>query len=303
MSTINASHLRLLAIYATVIECGSFAGAARRLNTSRSRISEQVASLESDLGIRLLQRSTRKLKITPEGDAVYRKASKLNELLTEIEAVAVPDRPSGRVSITMNHDIAHLFFLPVIEKFKARHPEVQLDIILDDARLDLIEEQIDLAIRIGFPRDDSVIARMLHEERFALYASPDYLKTNGTPTNLESLKHHRWVLFTQVTKRATQQLRYQGEIVEIRPDDYYRCNSPLLGQQMLIRGLGLGVLLPSTVRKEINDGLLVQLMPEISSDPLMFSLVYPSRRQMPQRIRVLIDFLIGERIFEETGHV
>ena len=298
MSTINPGHLRLLAVYATVVECGSFAGAARRLNTSRSRVSEQVASLEADLGIRLLQRSTRKLKITPEGDGVYQQAAKLNDLLAAVESAATQDQPSGRVSITMNHDIAHLYFLPVIEKFRTRYPEVQLDIILDDARLDLIEEQIDLAIRIGYPRDDSVVARMLHEERFALYASPDYLEKNGTPTSLESLKHHSWVLFTQVTKRATQQLRYQGEIVEIRPEDYYRCNSPLLGQQMLIKGLGLGVLLPSTVRDEVKEGRLVQLMPEISSDPLIFSLVYPSRRQMPLRIRVLIDFLIDERIFD-----
>ncbi|MEZ5538190.1 MAG: LysR substrate-binding domain-containing protein [Thiolinea sp.] len=297
MSTINISHLRLLAIYATVVECGSFAGAAHRLNTSRSRISEQVASLEADLGVRLLQRSTRKLKITPEGDAVYRQAAKLNELLTEVEAVVAPERPSGRVAITMNHDIAHLYFLPVMEKFHARYPEVQLDIILDDSRLDLIEEQIDLAIRIGYPRDDSVIARMLHEERFALYASPEYLEKNGTPSSLESLKNHRWVLFTQVTKGATQQLRYQGQIVEIRPENYYRCNSPLMGQQMLIRGLGLGVLLPGTVRKEVREGRLLQLMPEISSDPLIFSLVYPSRRQIPQRIRVLIDFLVEEKIF------
>lgn len=298
MSTINHSHLRLLAIFATVIETGSFAAAARKLNTSRSRISEQVAALEADLGIRLLQRSTRQLTITAEGERVYQQASALDDILKEVEAVATPPQPSGRVAITMNHDIAHKYVLPVLEDFRQRYPQIQLDLILDDDRRDLIGEQIDLGIRIGFPKDDSLVARILHEERFGLFASPAYLHRAGTPTTLDELASLRWITLLQTSQSGIQRLKMDHQTVEIRPGDACRCNSPLMVQQMVIAGLGVGLLLPTTVRDAVAAGQLVPIMPSLHSDPLVFALVYPSRKQVPLRTRALIDYLLQARIFD-----
>lgn len=298
MSTINHSHLRSLAIYATVIECGSFAAAARKLNTSRSRISEQVASLEADLGIRLLQRSTRQLTITPEGEQVYQQVAVLDDILNEVEAVAAPTIPSGRVAITMNHDIAHKHFLPVVAKFQATYPEVQLDLIVDDNRRDLIADQIDLAIRIGFPRDDSLVARVLHEESFALFASPEYIKRFGEPQSLDDLTKAHWITLTQASHTGIQHLRFKDEMVEITPKNDIRCNSPMLLQQLVVQGQGVGMLLPTTVKHERNNHQLVQCMPNLRSEPLIFSLIYPSRRQVPLRTRVLIDYLLNTHLFD-----
>jgi len=298
MNSINYSHLRLLAIFSTVVEAGSFAAAARKLKSSRSRISEQVAQLETDLGVRLLQRSTRQLTATHEGQQVYEQARQLPDILKGIEAIATPAEPSGRVAITMNHDIAHKYVLPVLADFQAQYPQVQLDLILDDSRVDLISEQIDLAIRIGIPKDDSLIARIMHEERFILCASPSYLETSGTPKNIADLEKLRWITLIQKGHQDIQYLQRKGKNVEVKLSDFYRCNSPLMVQQMTLQGLGISTLLPSTVKEALAAGDLVQVLPSISSDLMVFSLVYPSRRQVPLRTRVLIDFLLAAKMFD-----
>ena len=297
MREIDFSHLRLLAIFATVIETGTFAATARKLNTSRSRISEQVSQLESDLGVRLLQRSTRQLNITSEGQEVYQQARQLPDILQQIEAITTPPEPSGRVAITMNHDIAHKYVLPVLHDFKQQYPQVKLDLILDDTRLDLISEQIDLAIRIGFPRDETIIARKMHQERFSLFASPDFIDKYGEPKSITECEQLPWVLLQQTNQGDVQTMRRRNETIEIKPQDFFRCNSPLAMQQMVVQGLGMGALLPSTVKQQIEAGQLIAIMPTLSSDPLTFSLVYPSRRQIPLRTRVVIDYLLAANIF------
>lgn len=298
MSTMRFSHLRQLATFAIVVETGSFAAAARRIDTSRSRVSEQITALEADLGTRLLQRSTRQLKLTSEGAEVYEQARRLPDILNQVEAVAHTAVPSGRVAITMNHDIAHKYVLPVLDRFQALYPEVKLDLMLDDSPVDLISEQIDLGIRIGFPKDDTLIARMLHEESFALFASPEYLARQGTPSTLEALEAHRWVTLLQTSHDGSLRMRQNDELVEIKARDYYRCNSPLLAQQMIAQGLGIGALLPTTVKDELAKGALVPVMPSLQSDPLVFSLVYPSRRQVPPRTKAVIEYLLAARIFD-----
>jgi len=297
LSTINFSHLRLLAIFATVIETGSFAATARRLHSSRSRISEQVAQLEEILGIRLLQRSTRQLNITPEGQQVYEQARQLSGILQNVDAATISEVPQGRVAITMNHDIAHKYVLPVLAQFQQRYPQVQLDLILSDDKLDLISEQIDLGIRVGIPKDDSLIARLMHEEYFAIFANPKYLQQFGVPKTVKELEKYHWISLTQTSRNDVQQFRQKNKTIEIRPHSFYRCNSPLMVQQMIINGLGIGALLPTTVSAEIERGALIQLMPSLSSEALVFSLVYPSRHQVPLRTRVLIDYLLEAKIF------
>lgn len=280
-----------------VVEQGSFAAAARALRSSRSRISEQVAGLESDLGVRLLQRTTRQLRLTREGSEVYEQARRLPDILQNIEAITSPSVPRGRVAITLNHDIAHKYLLPVLADFQRQYPEVQLDLVVSDEKLDLIGEQIDLGIRIGIPKDDSLIARVMHEERFALFASPEYLECAGTPKNTTALERCAWINLVQTGHGDTQYLTCNGKTVALNPKRFYRCNSPLLMQQMVVQGFGLGLLLPTTVKEEVAQGQLVQLCPELRSEPLVFSLIYPSRRQVPQRTRVLIDYLLSIKLF------
>ncbi|WP_028110037.1 LysR family transcriptional regulator [Ferrimonas futtsuensis] len=297
MSTINFSQLKPLAIFSLVVESGSFAAAARKLNTSRSRVSEQVAGLEAALGVRLIQRSTRQLAVTPEGDRIYQLARTLPEVLNEVEAIGQPAVPSGRVALTVTHDVGVKHLAPVLEGFCQRYPQIQLDLILSDDPLDLIAEQIDVGIRIGLPKDGSLVARVLHEEAFSLYASPKYLEQHGTPSRVTDLEDHRWITLFQSGSDGAQHLIYQGNSLTVRPPNFFRTSSPLMMQQMMSDGLGIGCLLPVTVQQELAEGRLVQLMPEISSERLIFTLIYPFRRQVPQRVRCLIDYLLEAKLF------
>lgn len=235
------------------------------------------------MGVRLLQRSTRQLTATHEGQEVYEQARQLPDILKSIDAITTPAEPSGRVAITMNHDIAHKYVLPVLADFQAQYPQVQLDLMLDDSRVDLISKQIDLAIRIGIPKDDSLIARIMHEERFILCASPSYLKSFGIPKNINDLEKLRWITMIQKGQQDIKYLQRKGKSLEVQLKDFYRCNSPLMVQQMTLQGLGISTLLPSTIKEALTAGDLIHVMPSISSDLMTFSLVYPSRRQVPLR--------------------
>lgn len=297
MSTIDFTNLRLLAVFATVVELGSFAAAARKLNTSRSRVSEQIASLETVLAVRLLQRSTRKLTVTSEGRNVYEQAQLLPDILQKVESITHTEIPSGRVAITMNHDTAHKYILPVLADFQAQYPEVYLDFILSDDTLDFIDDQIDLGIRIGTTIDDSLIARPLHEEKLALFASSSYLAQAGTPVTVEDLENCRWVTLMQTNFNDSLRLWENGAPLEIRPKDFYRCNAPLMMQQMVANGMGICALFPSMVQQEVNNKQLINVMPSVRSDTLTLALVYPSRRQIPQRTRVVIDYLLAADMF------
>ncbi len=298
MSTINYNHLKLLAIFVTTVESGSFAGAARKLNTSRSRVSEQISALELDLGIRLLQRSTRKLTLTDEGAQIFAQASQLPKLLNSIEAIATPAEPAGRVSLTLNYDIGEKFVLPVLAEFQATYPHIQLDLVFNDSKLDLISENIDLAIRIGIPKDNALVARVMHEEKFALFASPTLLKDKGIPANINALEALPWIVCSPLINNGLHHLFRRTVPVEVKPTSFTQVNSPLMAQKMAVNHQGVGLLLPSTIKAELEENKLVPVMPELSGESVVFSLIYPSRKQLPKRTRAVIDFLLAKTFFK-----
>lgn len=298
MSTIGYQHLRPLAIFVRVVDEGSFAAAARSLKSSRSRVSEQITQLEDDLGVRLLHRSTRKLSLTEEGRRVYDKVRALPRLLEETIEIATQEKPSGRVSITATHDVGVSQLLPALESFRVLYPDVELDINLSDERLDLVAEGIDMGIRIGLPRDDSLIGRVLYEDRFGLYASRDYLATHGMPRDVEALGRHRWICLNNVSPGGVHRLFRGKELITLASAHYELCNSPHMVIAMAMAGMGLAQLFPSTVRKEVAAGQLVPILPELTGETMIFSLVYPSRKHLPLRTRALIDHLLAARLFD-----
>ena len=299
MSTIGYHHLRPLAIFVRVVDDGSFAEAARHLKTSRSRISEQITQLEDDLGVRLLQRSTRKLSLTEEGRRVYDKVCTLPSLLEETVEIATQEKPSGRVKITATYDVGNTQLPPAIASFREKFPDVELDVILSDKRLDLVAEGIDMAIRIGLPRDDSLIGRVLYEDRFGLYASPAYLQAHGVPKSVEELSAHRWICLSNVSPGGVNRLFRGKELVSVPARKYELTNSPHMVIAMTRAGLGVAQLFPSTVREDVDQGRLVRIMPDLSGETMIFSLVYPSRKHMPLRSRALIDHILAVRLFSE----
>lgn len=295
MSTIDHSKLKHLAIFATVIEKGSFAQAAKTMNTSRSRVSEQVAQLEETLGMRLIQRSTRKLSLTEEGRKVHELAKSLPSLVECVSDIASSNEPSGKVTLSLSNDVAHSFLLPKLEEFKKRFPRITLNLVLNDNTSDLINEDVDLAIRTSFRENSSLVARTLRKEKTGMYASADYIAMYGKPQSICELESHHWLTLSQVSNDGSQLFYLNDDSpVTVIPQRRYICNSPYIIQQMLLSNLGIGVILPSSMQAEIRSGQLVPIMPELQGLELTVCLLYPSRHQVPKRTRCVIDFLLGE---------
>ncbi|SDQ14096.1 LysR family transcriptional regulator [Pseudovibrio sp. Tun.PSC04-5.I4] len=297
MSTVDISKLRHLAIFAKVVECSSFAAAARKLNTSRSRVSEQVAQLEAEIGVSLFHRTTRQISLTGEGKRIYAEVKVLPTVLESVNDLISKDEPMGRVCLSLAHNIAHSHILPILDRFQEAYPNVYLDMKVTDQTSDLISEEIDLAIRTGIPKDSSMISRLLHEESLGIFASPQYLDRTGTPNTILELERHRWVSLYQASPNGSQKLYFDGKATTLVPQSYDTCNSPMTIHRMLLNGLGIGLLLRSSVRKEVTNGLLVPILPEVSGEQLSVTLMYPSKKQVPKRTRCLIDFLLSARLF------
>ena len=296
----NFTNLKRLAVFVEVVQSGSFAEAARRLMSSRSRVSEQIAELESSLGVRLLHRSTRALTLTEEGAKVFAESQSLSSVLDNVNAVVEQNEPKGRVTLSLNHDIAHRFVLPMLPSFYALHPSVKIDLVLDDEKSNLVSEGIDLAIRIGFSPDSAFIARVIHEEPFLLYASPELLRASGPIEDIQQALSLCWINTVQSNPTGIHRLRFQGSIHDILPTNYVSCNSPMAAQALAMNGIGICPLLPTTIRDHVESGKLIHILPEWQSDPLTFSLIYPSRKLLPQRTRVVIDYLLQNNPFKST---
>lgn len=292
MSFENIKQLRALAVFAVVVENSSFSEAARKLQTSRSRVSETVAKLEAELGIRLLNRSTRNLTLTSEGKSVYQHAAQLQQILDDVEIDTNQNIMRGRISLTCNHDVGAKLLAPHFAEFQQCYPDIDLELVLDDEPLDLIAEEIDLAVRVGVPKDSSLVGRALFEDTLKIFASPDYLKRYGIPNTVEELDEHRWIQLPQLFGRKSVELRNKEKRYRVTPKRLHLCSAPLMVKEMLRCGMGLAVLLPSTTQDVINTGDIVPVLPQWTGGTLTFSIMYPSRKHLPHRTRYLIDFLV-----------
>ncbi|MGI9283251.1 MAG: LysR substrate-binding domain-containing protein [Endozoicomonas sp.] len=290
-----------MAIFVCVVDSASFAGAARKMSTSRSRVSEQVSQLEEALGVRLIHRTTRQLSLTEEGRRVYQQVKGLPDILECVSDIVSTREPVGRVSLSLSTDVAQTYVLPILDAFRTRYPGVHLDLVINDETSDLVAHDIDLAIRTSFQDSSSMVARVLYQERTGVYASPKYIGAFGLPRTIKELESLQWLTLSQASKDGSQQLFARGKNVIVKPLDYYSCNSPWMIQRMLLSGLGLGCILPSAVQQDIEEGRLVAVMPELSGESLTVSLVYPSRKKIPRRTRCVIDFLLDADLFHQTA--
>mgnify|MGYP003875891005 FL=1 len=263
-------------------------------------MSETVAGLEESLGVRLLNRSTRQLTLTSDGKRVYQHAAQLQQILDDVEADTNQNSMRGQISITCTHDIGVKHLAGCLAEFEQLYPEVSVQLVLSDESVDLIANEIDLAIRVGIPKDSALIGRAVLEEQLQIFANPDYLEKHGMPTCLEQLSDHRWVFLTQLHSRKNFELIRGEERQKISPKQVHFCNAPLMMQKMLSCGMGMGMSLPSTIQDELAKGELVPVLPEWGGPTLTFSIIYPSRRHLPLRTRCLIEFLIDSRMFRAS---
>jgi DNA-binding transcriptional LysR family regulator len=280
-------------VFAAVIDAGSFAGAAEALQMSRPAVSRHVAELETRLGARLIQRTTRRLSLTPEGELFH---ARVRELLAgmdaaEAEVSARTAEASGvlRLNVPVTFGILHL--APLWGRFRALHQRVRLDVTLSDRVVDLVEEGYDAAVRIARLPDSTLVSRQLASTRVVLCASPGYLRRRGRPKAPQDLKDHDLIGYSYWSSRDEWIFRGPSGEAKVRTEPVLRTNNGDTCRAAALAGQGI-VLQPTfLVGPDLAGGRLVELMPQWQAGELGIYAVYPSRKHLLPKTRRLVDFL------------
>lgn len=277
-----------------VIETGSFSAAALRLGQAKSTTSRLVSALEEHLGVQLLNRTTRRLSVTEAGRDFYEEAVRILGDLREAEAALASDQGAlrGRLRLAAPLSFGLLHLAPALEEFMLLHPELVLDLDLDDRRVNLVEEGFDLGLRIGELEDSSLVARPLAPIRMCLCASPDYLRRHGSPKTPADLAFHAGLVYGNVPEaQQWRLLDSEGRAHSVKVPARLRANNGDVLLQAAIAGLGL-VATPSFLAwQALASGQLVQLLPGYRLAETRAYAIYPGRKRLPERVRLLIEFL------------
>jgi DNA-binding transcriptional LysR family regulator len=291
-----------LAIFVKVVDRAGFAGAARDLRVPTSTVSRTITRLESAAGVRLVHRTTRTVRPTGEGRALY--ASVAPAVATLKSAVRslepVKGQPKGRLRVSVAHDLAATFLIQVMVDFMERHPLVEIDCGISERLSDLVDEGFDIAIRAAVVlRDSSLVVRKLGEAAHGLYASPRYLQKHGAPATVEELERHQCVVFRAKDLAKTWTLRDGDEekTVDVRGrvggDDF------TFVRATVVAGGGIALLPRILCRKDEREGTLVRVLPRFGGRGATICIVYPSRHNVPARVTAFRDFVI--EAFERAG--
>jgi DNA-binding transcriptional LysR family regulator len=287
--------LSAIQVFAQVVETGSFAKAAERLGLSTSAASRHVAELETHLQTRLLNRTTRRVSLTESGRAFYERAVQLLADLAEAEqeasSAAVVPRGTIRLTTSVNFGVRHV--APAIAEFLAAHREVRFDVSLSDRVVDLVEEGFDLAIRVGPPGPENLVARKLGETRLVPCASPDYLAKRGAPQAPEDLARHDCFTYEYVSPRNVWRFRDRsGAERSVRVSGPLHSNNGDLLAEVAARGRGIVFEPAFIVGPEVRAGRLVPLLQDYEPLPVPIYAVYPSRKHLSAKVRRFVEFLI-----------
>ena len=276
--------------FVAVVDAGSFSAAAKRLGVSTSYVSRRVADLEARLGIRLLARSTRKVRMTDAGAEYYRRCIDLTAGLQEANQVVAGETAEvvGRIRIAVAGAFAEQYVAPALAEFAARHPKVQIEISFNSRIINLIDEGFDFAIRYGVLEDSSLIARKLTDRILVACASPDYLKCQGIPRDPEELRDHACLCSNSDRWRFTYP---EGHRV-IRVSGPWTSNSGVALVAAAMQNLGIIYLPRVNLADALETGKLVPILEDFWDRDRATWLVYPSRRHLPLRVRRVIDFLL-----------
>jgi len=279
--------------FVAVVGAGSFVKAAEVLGTSKAAVSRHVAELEQRLGARLLNRTTRKLSLTDDGQDFYQHCVEILESVDEAEAglSARSGEASGRVRVSAPVTLGILYLAPLWGKFLALHPRVTLDVSLSDRTVDAVEEGYDLVVRIAAAPHPTLIGRKLATSRIVLCASPAYLEKHGEPRHPHELAGHDVISYSYWSSR--DEWRFEGPqgAVQVTVHSRLIANSGDTCRAAALEHQGIILQPDFLVGEDLRAGRLKELMPEYRSPELGIYALYSSRKQLPLKLRHLIDFL------------
>lgn len=280
--------LRAMQVFVHIVEAGSLTGAAAVLGMSGPAVVRSLAALESAIGVRLLQRTTRRSSLSDEGREYYERCKRVLAAVDEADTSMSARRsePHGRLRITAPATYGRMHVAPIVNAFIAKYPAVEVDLLLLDRVVDLIEEGLDAAVRIGELPDSTLVARALGETRRVVCAAPAYLRRAGIPKTPAELQAHRCIVFSGLAAANEWAFGAKRQRVAVRP--VLRTNQVDAALDACIRGLGCGQFLSYQVEAALREGRLKRLLKEYEPPPLPIHIVYPHARPS-SNVRAFID--------------
>jgi DNA-binding transcriptional LysR family regulator len=281
-------------VFTKVVETKSFTGAADALGLPKSTVSRKLAQLEERLGVRLVQRTTRKLALTEIGEAYYERCSRIvsdihaaEQLVTDMQAT-----PRGRLRITASVDFSTRYLGEIIAGFLAIHPDINVELEGTDRLVDLIDEGFDLAVRFGPMPESTLIARRIGALALVLCASPTYLARRGTPSSIDELDEHDHILFTPTSRNQTWTLVGPQEATyEFGRPARFASNNFGSVVDVARSGTGISLISEFMIADDLKRGSLVPVLPEWRTRPSEVHAVYPARQNLPPRLTLFLDHL------------
>ncbi|MDP4795355.1 MAG: LysR substrate-binding domain-containing protein [Rhodospirillales bacterium] len=295
-----------MTVFAAVVEAESFTGAARSLRNSKAAVSTQIQKLEDRLGVRLLNRTTRRLSLTDEGRAFYdhcrRILDEAREAADALDSLNTVPRGLLRVNAPMSFGILHLG--SAIADFMQSYPEIEIDLVLNDRQIDVVEDGFDLAIRIARLPDSSLIARRLAPCRILVAASPSYWDRRGRPGHPSELKDHDALIYDYLSEPDTWTFNGPDGRISVNVQGRIRANNGEVLLQAAKQGLGVCLTPTFFCSDEVKNCSLETVLSEFEDHSVSIYAVYPHRRHLSPRVRAFVDFLaerFGDTPYWDSG--
>ena len=294
--------LNAISVFCKVIETQSFTQAANQQNISVAMASKLVSQLEEHLKTRLLQRTTRKIVPTEAGMLYYQRCQAilldLNEADSSISNMATSLQ--GNLLISVPRDFGLFYISPNLPKFIELHPNLHVEIEFEDKRVDLVAEGYDLALRIGYMQDSSLVARKISSSPMHFVASPSYLESRGTPLTPDDLEYHQGLLYKSSLNQVHWQSTKANQVQRYKIQSKVVSNNGMALLEMTKAGLGISNSPSFFVKDALASGELVEILSEYKQKPLDIYVVYPNRRHLPAKVRAFIEFLASLGLCENN---
>lgn len=282
------------AVFCAVVEKGSFTAAAAALELSKGAVSKYVSRLESRLGVRLLNRTTRRLSLTEAGEAFYQRATRAIAELAEAEREAADHagRPRGHLRVSAPTFYGSEMLARQLGEFHRRYPDISMELVLENRFVDLVRERFDVALRISAPRDSSLVMRRLAEIPIVTCAAPAYLERQGRPEAPADLRRHACLIYT-LAPRPQEWIFVgaEGRRYSVTVDGPFRFNDDHVQRAAALDGLGILRMPKLFVQQALDSGELIQLWPDGAGPALTLAAVYPSRQAQPAKLRAFVEFM------------
>lgn len=282
--------LNEVSIFIQVVQEGSFSQAARKLGMPNSTVSAKVSSLEKRLGVTLIQRTTRRLSVTPAGQAYFKKCIQgLQEIQSaEAEIAAIQGEPQGLLRVTAPVELGMSVLPQIVSDFTKKYPKVSVEVLLADRRVELLAENVDIAIRAGELKDSTLVSKKLGVVYFAVFASPKYLKTRKAPSHPRDLKDHECLHFTPLGSEEWKLSSAKGSL-HVPVKGRVIVNDLHMIRNLAVAGDGLALLPTFFCQQEQGAGKLVRVLKDWKSNPNPVQFVYPAQKYVTPKLSAFIQ--------------